>query len=140
MSEPGSCSCGMAIEGRLIRAYNEEAFRHLLRIERMRAEQSRCSFLLVLISIKKQAFKGAVIPHSIATRIFGGLRFSVREVDLIGWFRDERVAGAVLMPGAHPPALNVSEQIRQRITKTLRDRVPSDIGQRLHVRVLQLRS
>jgi hypothetical protein len=60
-------------------------------------------------------------------------------VDFIGWFREERVAGAILTQGAQAPDPEVSRQIGQRITETLCGRVPADIAGRLQVRVLQLR-
>ena len=49
------CSCGVAFEGRLGQAYNEEAFRYFLAIERKRAERSHRTFLLLLVDVKKAA-------------------------------------------------------------------------------------
>ena len=133
------CSCGAALEGRMGQAYNEEAFRHFLAVERSRAARSRRSFLLLLVSVKKKPGTSGHIPPLVAASIFAGLWPSVREVDFVGWFREARIAGAVLTQGANPPASEVSRQIGQRITETLCRRVPSDVACRLQVRVLQLR-
>ena len=75
----------------------------------------------------------------VAARIFAGLWHCVREVDFVGWFREDRVAGAVLTQGADPPAPDVPLRISHRITGILSERVPAAVARRLHVRVLQLR-
>jgi hypothetical protein len=120
-------------------AYNEEAFRYFLAVERKRAERSRRSFLLLLVSVKKRSGVSGPIRPVVATSIFAGLWLGVREVDFIGWFREGRVAGAVLTQGADPLAPDVVRRISQRLAETLRERVPADVARRLHVRVLQLR-
>ena len=119
--------------------YNEEAFRYFLALERKRSEQSHRSFLLLLVNVKKQPGMSNRIPPAIAASLFSGLGLSVREVDFIGWFREERVAGAVLTQGAHSPENDASAGIGQRIIETLSESVPPEIARRLHVRVLQLR-
>jgi hypothetical protein len=132
-------SCGAALEGRTGQAYNEEAFRYFLAVERKRAGRSRRSFLLLLVSIKKRSGVSGPIRPVVATSIFSGLWLGVREVDFIGWFREGRVAGAVLTQGADPLAPDVARRISQRLTETLRVRVTADVARRLRVRVLQLR-
>jgi hypothetical protein len=132
-------ACGAALEGRTGQAYNEEAFRYFLAVERKRSERSRRSFLLLLVSIKKRSGVSGPIRPAVGTSIFSGLWLGVREVDFIGWFREGRVAGAVLTQGADPIAPDVSRRISQRLTETLRGRVPANVARRLHVRVLQLR-
>jgi hypothetical protein len=133
------CACGVALEGRLGHAYNEEAFRHLLAVERRRAGRSRRSFLLVLVNVRPQPGLQRRIPASLAAGIFSALCVSVREVDFIGWFREDRIAGAVLTQGAQPLSSEVANQIGQRITETLRSHVRTAMADHLHVRVLQLR-
>jgi len=121
-------------------AYNEEAFRSLLAIERKRAAPARRSFLLLLVSVRRHPGVGNRIPPRVADRIFSGLRVSVREVDFVGWFHQERVAGAILTQGRQRPTPDASRRIGQRLIHTLSGRVPPDIACRLQVRVLQLRS
>jgi hypothetical protein len=133
------CACGVALEGRLWHAYNEEAFRHLLAIERRRIAHSQRSFLLVLVNVRKQPRVRSRITPAVAAAIFSGLSGSVREVDFIGWFREGRAAGAVLTQGADHPTAEVAREIGQRITETLRAHVGPDVARQLHVRLLQLR-
>jgi hypothetical protein len=137
--ESGRCSCGVVFEGRLNQAYNEEAFRYFLAIERKRAERSRRSFFLLLVSLRKVPGMSGRIPPVVAARIFSGLWLCVREVDFIGWFREDLVAGAVLTQGAQSSTPGVASRLGQRITDTLCRSVPSNVARRLHVRLLQLR-
>ena len=121
------------------KAYNEHAFRHFLTIERTRADQSACSFLLVLVSLKRHPGSNIHIAPSVSAALFSGLGLCVREVDFVGWFREDRVAGAVLAQG-EKPTIDVTRLIRKRVTEVLCDHLPFDLRQRLQVRVVQLRS
>jgi hypothetical protein len=133
------CSCGVAVEGRLGRAYNEEAFKYFLAIERKRADRSRRSFLVLLINMKKQPGMRGRIGPVVARRIFSALCHGLREVDVIGWFREDRVVGAVLRSGAEVASPDVPSRIGHRIAEILNARVPASVVRRLHVRILQLR-
>jgi hypothetical protein len=136
--ESGRCGCGIVAEGRFGVAYSEEAFRYFLGVERKRAELSKRSFLLVLIKVRAQSANGHT-PRAIAARIFAGLWQAVREIDFIGWFREDRVIGAILLQGSDMPATDALCDIGRRITETLRDRMPPDTARGVHVRVLQLK-
>jgi hypothetical protein len=63
----------------------------------------------------------------------------VRDVDFIGWYRTDQVAGAVLTQGVDSPGLDVSDQIRRRVIDLLGQRLPVHVMNRLQVRVLQVR-
>lgn len=119
-------------------AYNEQAFRHFLALERKRAEHSTRSFLLVLVSLKNCPEMSVRISPALATVLFSRLALCVREVDFIGWYREGRVAGAVLAQAADPPE-EVSRRVGERVTKILCSRLSSHLAQRLQVRVIALR-
>ena len=133
------CSCDVVVESRLGKAYNEEAFRYLLAIERARAARARRALLLVLVSLKGRPGMTNRISPAIAARIFSSLWLSVREVDFAGWWREDRVAGAVLALGTDSPGPDTPHHIGRRITTTLGERIAAHIASRLHVRVLHLR-
>lgn len=120
-------------------AYNEQAFRHFLAVERRRAERAGRTLLLLLVDLERGP-SGDVFPEGVAGRVFAAMTSCVREVDFIGWYRASRVAGAVLAQGADGPRPDVSEQIAERMTAVLGGRVPAQIAKRIQVRVLQLRS
>ena len=121
------------------KAYNEHAFRHFLSIERSRANQSACWFLLVLVSLKRPPGSDIDLAPSISAALFSGLGLCVREVDFVGWFREDRVAGAVLAQGKKP-TVEVTRIVRKRITEVLCNHLPLLLRQRLQVRVVQLGS
>jgi hypothetical protein len=79
------------------------------------------------------------IAPSVSVALFSGLGLCVREVDFVGWFREDRVAGAVLAQG-EKSTIDVTRLIRKRVTEVLCDHLPFDLRQRLQVRVVQLRS
>ncbi len=132
------CSCGLALEDRSGQAYNEQAFRHFLTIERKRAARASRSFLLLLVSLRKEPGLSVTITAKAASRLFSGLALAVREVDFIGWYRQERVAGAVLTQGLGMPEPAAVRAIAERVTRVLGQRLSRREAQRLRVRVLQL--
>jgi hypothetical protein len=132
------CSCGLAPEDRTGQAYNEQAFRHFLAIERKRAERASRPFLLLLVSLRPEPGVSAAIDARAAARLFSGLALSVREVDFIGWYRQERVAGAVLTQGFGSMAPTAVSAIGERVTQVLGRQLSARDARRLQVRVLQL--
>ena len=131
-------SFGFAFHGRTGDVYNEEAFRHFLGVERTRATRSDRSFLLLLVSLRRCPAQGFKVPRTMSTSLFDGLGLCVREVDFIGWYRDQRVAGAVLAQGFDEPGTDAPARIVERVTKILSQRLPSPIAGRLRVRIVQL--
>ena len=119
--------------------YSEEAFRHFLALERKRTDRSRRCFLLLLVTLRKQAGMSSRLSPAVASAIFAGLGTGVREVDFVGWFREERVAGAVLTQGTSVPTAAVVAEIGRRFSERLCNCLPADVGGRLQLRILQLR-
>jgi hypothetical protein len=118
-------------------AYNEAAFRYFLAVDRLRAERMERSILLVLASIRPTPGRCAQLAQPTAAAMFAGLAAGVREVDFLGWYRQGRVAGAVLAQAAclsDQQAGRVGERIRAAIRKEVRD----DRGPFVHVRVVRL--
>jgi hypothetical protein len=118
-------------------AYNEAAFSHFLAIERRRAERSRRSVLLVLVSAQSQTGRPAVLDQMAASALFARLGAAVREVDFVGWYREGRVAAAVLTQQV-PASVEACNRVVARVTAALN--IPA-IGAhgRLRVRVVSLR-
>jgi hypothetical protein len=133
------CPYGVALEGRLGRAYNEEAFRYFLEIERKRAPRLGRPCLLLLAGLKNQAKPNMRIDPVTAARLFSGLWQCLRETDVIGWYREDRVAGALLTQLADGPLPEVSRLIRQRVSEALCQGLRSDVAGRLRVHVYELR-
>jgi hypothetical protein len=128
----------LSLSGRKGQVYGEDAFRHVLAIERKRAQRSNRSFLLLQVRIKGNSGSGVEIPPNIAAPIFDGLGLCVREVDFVGWHRQGRVVGAVLAQGNVVPAADASPRIAERVVAILSKRLPSLEARSLDVRVIPL--
>ncbi len=137
-SESDQCSYRIAAESRSGQAYNEEAFRHFLAIERKRSERSKRSVLLLLANLSQQPGASGIITPMIAAKLFSGLWRCVRETDFMGWYRDGRVVGAVLTQLTDATGTDVSRLVGQRVREGLCRSLPSSIASRLRVRVYQL--
>jgi len=135
--ESDRCLCGVALEGRLGQAYNEQAFRSFLAIERKRSERSGCPFLLLLVDLKEQSGVSVRIDPIVAAKLFSALWLCLRETDCIGWYREERVAGAVLTELGDRHPTEVCRLIGQRVSGVLSEGLPANVARRLQVRVYQ---
>ncbi|HEY3044220.1 MAG TPA: hypothetical protein VGJ39_09355 [Vicinamibacterales bacterium] len=135
--ESDRSSCGVALEGRLGQAYNEEAFRYFLEIERKRAARLGRPCLLLLVGLKGQPRPNMNITPVLATKLFSSLWLCLRETDVIGWYREDRVAGAVLTQFADGPPQ--PEVIHERVTRALRESFRADRASHFQLHVYQLK-
>jgi hypothetical protein len=99
-------------------AHNEAAFHHFLRIERGRAAEAGHGLALVLVRLSNSTGMTAKLPTPVAARVFAALGAAVREVDFVGWFREGRVAAAVLVQRS-APAVGTRQQIAGRVRAML---------------------
>ena|SRR5437763_8742615 len=129
---------GVALDGRFGQAYNEEAFRYFLQIERKRAARARRPVLLLLLDLRDPPKRMSIDPPR-ASKLFDCLCRCLRETDVVGWYREDRVAAAVLtqVDGGGPP--EITAVIRQRVGSALRKGLSADVARHLRVRVYQLR-
>jgi hypothetical protein len=135
-SLPESCSCGFALTGHG-ETYNEEAFHHFLSIERKRSEASTRPFLLLLVEFDKHLGLPVPIGHDVASRLFAALAASLRDTDVIGWYREQRIAGAVLTDLGDAPQA-IMPAITQRVRAFLQCDLPDGIASLVQVRLYQL--
>jgi hypothetical protein len=130
-------SCDLARDLGVGAAYNQDAFRYFLANERKRSELSNRPFLLLLVDLQQPQANGRLDP-SVATRLFTGLYDCLRDTDVIGWYHEGRVAGAVLTHVEGASSSDPSTDIRARVTRLLSVRLPDALGTRLQVRIYQL--
>jgi hypothetical protein len=133
--ETDRCGCGMASAAVPV-AYNEEAFRYFLNVERRRAEISNRPFVLLLLNLRRAPVPDGTPPPS--ETLLAALSHFVRETDFIGWFRERSVVGAVLTQHSETAGRDLSEQVSRRVVQGLGDRLPSELARRVRVRVYQL--
>jgi len=127
---------GFPLRNGLGHAYNEEAFQYFLEIERKRSELSNRAFLLMLVDFNKHPRIDAVA----ADKLFSVLALCLRETDFLGWYREGRVAGAVLTQHGETGRDDLSDGVRQRIGEALRQGLPRDLALQLQARVYQIPS
>ena len=137
MSNQGRPRSIRALESPPGAEYDEETFLHFLAIERARAERSNQRMWLLLATLEPVAGKPIPIPPASATRLFKGLRLSLRDTDIMGWYRQDHVVGAVLGAHADEPEGETSDLIERRVGAGLRERLPANIARGLRVRVTQ---
>lgn len=129
------CGCGLA-SAAVPGAYNEEAFRYFLDIERRRSEISSRPFVLVLLNLRMPRVSNDSASDS--ETLLAGLSHVVRETDFIGWFRDRSVAGAVLTQHSETAVSDLTAAVSRRVVQILGDRLPPTLAHRVRVRVYQL--
>jgi hypothetical protein len=138
-ADSNPCSCGIALESRLGQAYNEEAFRYFLAIERKRSRRSGWPFVLLLVRPRPGRGAPDRIHPAMAMKLFTGLWRGLRETDQIGWFREGRVAGALLTRIVDPPGTDIVGLVREKIRRSLCDALPAEMS-RLEIRAFRLPS
>jgi hypothetical protein len=138
--ELDQCSCDVALEGPLGSAYNEEAFRYFLDIERKRSELSSRPLLLLLVDFATRPGMNGDLENSLSARVFSGLSRCLRETDFFGWYREGQAIGAVLTQRTDSPDVDGAAQVTERVSGVLRKCLPAVAASQLQVRVYQLPS
>ena len=130
-----SCDIGMAADGQLGQAYNEEAFRYFLSIEQKRTERSTNSFLLLLVTSSPSS--GEPLSPAVASKLFAALQLCVRDTDFTGWYRQGFVAGAVLTQVDPAAEADVNRIITERVVRAIAAGLPASVADRLEVRIVE---
>jgi len=126
-----------SLDGQPGAAYDEEIFLHLLAIERARADRANQKLRLLLATVEPAPGKPAPISPTSAAKLFDGLRLLLRETDIMGWYEQPRVAGAVLTAPHDAPGFETAGLIEQRVADGLRKKLPLSVARNLRVRVTQ---
>ena len=135
---PDRCACGLAIEGSQAYAYNEEAFGYLLRVQRKRSERSDQPFLLLLVDLRGKPDQLVRIESTAARPLFAALADALRDDDLIGWYKEPYIVGAVLTECADGSRGRTAAIVTERVTKALADALTPETAARFQVRVCQI--
>jgi hypothetical protein len=126
------------LEGLRGQPVGEEAFHGLLAVELARAGRSGRRLRLLRVSLKPVRGQGVEIKPVLAAQLFAGLAEALRETDVIGWHREGRVAGAVLVEGPSGAGADGATAILDRVRGALHLRLPSRVASQLHVRVVKV--
>ena len=103
---------------------SEETFRRMIALERKRTERSREPFLLMLLEVgNHQASEknGKALDNMIAVLVP-----SIRETDVIGWYKDRTAIGVMFTGLAIDEKNSILGAILGRVSTTLRDKLTPD--------------
>lgn len=118
-------------------AYDEQAFRYLLRSESKRSERSGQLYQVLLVY--RTDAQRVIVPmdSTVAKTVIQALSRSLRETDYIGWYRDRRVVGGVLTVVGEDAVSDVSSSVQARLQEILRRELNADQNGSLQIRVCQ---
>ena len=128
-----SCACAVAWSSRYGHAYNEEAFRHFLALERARLRRVGRPFVLVVARARRKDGGFVAMDRALGRHVFSTLQRALRETDVLGWYRQGRVVAAVLTDLGDAAVAEAARVVHRRVTASLG--APSATRDRLQVRV-----
>lgn len=137
VTEPGESTCAQELTGGGT-VYNEEAFRYLLQVERKRYEASLNPFVLVLVDLRRHG--SGTMAETVAASIFSALTRTLRDTDVIGWYREDRIIGVVLTHLGDAPIAETTRQISARVTNAVSADLSQDVTASLKVRLYRPRA
>jgi hypothetical protein len=118
--------------------YTEAAFLYFMALEQARAQRASGALRLLLVSVEPSPGRRVPIPPATAARLFGALRLSMRDTDVVGWYRQDRIAGVLLSERGEAPRSEGWRAIEERVERALSKQLPArEIGS-LRLRVVQV--
>jgi len=103
---------------------NEETFKRMIAVERKRTERSREPFLLMLLedgNPQHSAKRGTALANMLSV-----LPRSIRETDIIGWYKDGTTVGLMFTGLAFNDKISLLNAILNKVSIALRDQLPAD--------------
>ena len=97
--------------------YDEKAFNKILVLERKRSERSRKPFMLMLLSL--DGLPGNGFGGQSRAKVFSCLASITRDIDVLGWYRQDSVAGIIFTEISSSNDQSVCERIGERIKANL---------------------
>jgi hypothetical protein len=129
----------LTMDSRIAEAYNEDAFRYFLTIERQRSEASGRPFLLLLIDFGKGS-RRTPIDAATAERLFEALGSCLRDTDFVGWYRQGQIVGGVLTQDSSDVESDVVTCVTDRVHGAIAANLPPVVLDRVQVRAYQVPS
>jgi lipopolysaccharide/colanic/teichoic acid biosynthesis glycosyltransferase len=107
---------------------NEETFKRTIAVERKRTERSSEPFLLMLLEAGNH--QGSEKDGKVLDNILSVLLLSIRETDVIGWYKDRSTVGVMFTGLAGNDKNSILSVILSKVSTTLGAQLPSDqVGQ-----------
>jgi exopolysaccharide biosynthesis polyprenyl glycosylphosphotransferase len=112
---------------------DEETFRRTIAVERKRTERSKAPFLLMLLEtsgIQSVEKIGATLDVVLAA-----LMSSSRDTDIVGWYEERAIVGAMFTGLAGSDRDSIAEMIVERVSKTLKEELTSEQFEQVRISV-----
>jgi lipopolysaccharide/colanic/teichoic acid biosynthesis glycosyltransferase len=103
---------------------NEQTFKKMIAVERKRTERSREPFLLMLLEAGNH--QSSEKSGKALDNILSVLPLSIRETDVIGWYKDRTTAGVMFTGLACNDKNSILSVILSKVSATLRDQLTPD--------------
>ena len=103
---------------------NEEIFRRMIAIERKRTERSKAPFLLMLLEVVGN--EGSKKERQTLGLIASALLASSRDTDLVGWYKDNVIIGAMFTGLIVHDKRVVLDTFLTKVTGSLRDELTAE--------------
>jgi lipopolysaccharide/colanic/teichoic acid biosynthesis glycosyltransferase len=103
---------------------NEETFRGMIAIERKRTERSKAPFLLMLLEAVND--ESADTNRTILRNVISALLSSSRDTDLIGWYEEGVIVGAMFTGLVVSDRRAILDTFLAKITANLREELPEE--------------
>jgi lipopolysaccharide/colanic/teichoic acid biosynthesis glycosyltransferase len=103
---------------------DEEIFRRMIAIERKRTERSKAPFLLMLLELVSE--DGAKRNHKTLDRIAAALLASSRDTDLVGWYKNKAIVGAMFTGLVIHDKRTVLDTFLTKVTGSLREELTAE--------------
>jgi lipopolysaccharide/colanic/teichoic acid biosynthesis glycosyltransferase len=103
---------------------DEETFRRMIAIERKRTERSLSPFLLILLECV--GAQSAKKHKATLDRATSALLLSSRDTDLVGWYKNEEIVGAMFTGLVVNDKREVLDTFLTKVTKTLRNELSEE--------------
>jgi hypothetical protein len=132
-------SFSLALDRELFHVYGEPAFHYFLDIERERSIRSSRPCVLLRVDLKDRQGVPTRMTRATGEQLFMALAQSMRDTDFIGWYEDQRVAGAVLTEVAEERQNEGIRRTLDRIRRRFETDFPVDVSSRLDIRVNTIR-
>jgi hypothetical protein len=118
-------------------AYNQEVFRYLLESESKRSERSGYFCRILLVYWTDAQGRDVQMNSYAAKTVMAALSRSLRDTDYIGWYREGRIAGAVLTVLVQESMAQVASHLQKRLVEILRAELGVKETSLLQIRVCQ---
>ncbi len=102
----------------------EEIFRQMIAIERKRTERSKSPFLLMLLEVVGD--HAAKRQRETLDRIASALLASTRDTDLVGWYKDRAIVGAMFTGLVLSDKRTILDTFLTKVTGSLRDELTAE--------------